>query len=155
MCLYFFEFNFALLQIIALCHIIASVNVHFCVFVSAPYLCTFLTRFPPSISGTEASATAATTKAGAVSDTSSAGASMNANNNKNVRFRNKDDLLRDLTSSPGTSNSSSGAGFVSGHSSGGHSRGNISSTAGRPPAGKSVGSGVSGARTSRPLFEVR
>eukprot|EP01032_Pedospumella_encystans_P008179 gene8179-9738_t len=81
--------------------------------------------------------------------------------NKNVRFRNKEDLLRDLTSSPASTSGS--VGTVHSGSGGHHSGHNSSSATGRPPAGKGVSShhsGVSGgggvrsaARTSRPLFE--
>lgn len=113
----------------------------------------FIVLFP--VLGTKATHTDNIVPSNATTtDPASAGANMN---NKNVRFRNKEDLLRDLTSpSTGVSGRS---GVVSGHSGIGRpptiggkgvSEHNSISSAG----GASSGGVRSAARTSRPLFEV-
>lgn len=96
----------------------------------------------------------ASDRAGLPSTTTTTSADTSGNVNKNVRFRNKEDLLRDLTApcaNPTSGiNKNSGRPPVSKGTTSGHRSGNTGNS-----GNASGGARSSGARSSRPLFEVR
>ena len=133
---------------------------HFLLF-DALYACIF-TSSPFVTHCSTGSISAATPPA----DTSPSNPAAGSGGGKSVRFRNKEDLLRDLTSAPATSAGSTSA---SGVKSSGGGASTVGGLGGRPPMGgarsggtsgigargSGSGGGVSkGARSSRPLFEV-